>query len=158
MDASVAISNLPSAIPAINSQQKLSVPAADSTPFLWLLSKKTELARRLHLRGPGAVRLDICSGLCSFRALRTETSENRAVVLMVHWLMVHWGMPRSQMGSTTEIYRNADSTVQTNLPGVELLLVDDEDDFRDSAAEFFIRRGHNVTSVRSGREAIQACR
>jgi DNA-binding NtrC family response regulator len=62
------------------------------------------------------------------------------------------------MGSTTEIYRNADSTVQTNLPGVELLLVDDEDDFRDSAAEFFIRRGHNVTSVRSGREAIQACR
>ncbi len=39
---------------------------------------------------------------------------------------------------------------------VDLLLVDDEADFRDSAADYFRRRGHNVTAVASGRAALDA--
>ncbi len=39
---------------------------------------------------------------------------------------------------------------------VELLLVDDEADFRDSAADYFRRRGHQVTAVASGRAALDA--
>ncbi|XZE54334.1 sigma-54-dependent transcriptional regulator [Planctomycetaceae bacterium SH139] len=39
---------------------------------------------------------------------------------------------------------------------IQLLLVDDEDDFRDSAAQYFCRRGHHVTAVASGRAAIEA--
>jgi DNA-binding NtrC family response regulator len=41
---------------------------------------------------------------------------------------------------------------------VELLLVDDEDDFRESAAHYFRRRGHRVTAVASGRDALEAMR
>jgi len=41
-------------------------------------------------------------------------------------------------------------------PSVRLLLVDDEDDFRDTAADYFRRRGHHVTAVASGAAAIQA--
>ncbi len=43
---------------------------------------------------------------------------------------------------------------QTNV--VDVLLVDDEDDFRESAADFFRRRGHSVTSVSSARLALEA--
>ncbi len=39
-----------------------------------------------------------------------------------------------------------------------LLLVDDEDDFRETAAEYFRRRGLNVTAVESGEKALQAVR
>lgn len=42
--------------------------------------------------------------------------------------------------------------------GIELLLVDDEDDFRESAALYFRRRGHAVTAVPSGKSAIEAIR
>lgn len=62
------------------------------------------------------------------------------------------------MVSLTETFRNVESTMQSSGPGIELLLVDDEDDFRDSAAQYFIRRGHSVTAVPSGRDAIQASR
>ncbi len=43
-------------------------------------------------------------------------------------------------------------------PGIKLLLVDDEDDFRDTAADFFCRRGHQVTAVPSGKAALDAIR
>jgi DNA-binding NtrC family response regulator len=62
------------------------------------------------------------------------------------------------MGTMTEIFREAELTMSENEPGVELLLVDDEDDFRDSAARYFAMRGHRVTAVASGREAIRASR
>lgn len=39
---------------------------------------------------------------------------------------------------------------------IDLLLVDDEDDFRETAADYFRRRGHRVTAVASGAEAIEA--
>ncbi len=39
-----------------------------------------------------------------------------------------------------------------------LLLVDDEDDFRETAADYFRRRGLNVTAVESGEKALQAIR
>ncbi len=39
---------------------------------------------------------------------------------------------------------------------IDLLLIDDEDDFRDTAADFFRRRGHRVTAVASGKEALRA--
>ena len=60
------------------------------------------------------------------------------------------------MGSITESFRVVESVMPGSGPNIELLLVDDEDDFRDSAAQYFIRRGHSVTSVSSGREAIEA--
>lgn len=43
-------------------------------------------------------------------------------------------------------------------PSVELLLVDDEDDFRETAAQYFQRRGHRVAAVASGKEAIESAR
>jgi DNA-binding NtrC family response regulator len=61
------------------------------------------------------------------------------------------------MGSITEVIRNTESKMTTG-PGIELLLVDDEDDFRDSAAQYFAKRGHSVTSVPSAREAIEAAK
>lgn len=61
------------------------------------------------------------------------------------------------MGSINEAIRNPESTM-VSTSGIELLLVDDEDDFRDSAAQYFVRRGHNVTAVPSGRDAIEAAR
>ena len=40
---------------------------------------------------------------------------------------------------------------------LKLLLVEDEEDFRDSCARWLIRKGHQVTAVGSGAEAITAC-
>ncbi|MEZ6089463.1 MAG: sigma-54 dependent transcriptional regulator [Pirellulaceae bacterium] len=42
------------------------------------------------------------------------------------------------------------------LEDIDLLLVDDEDDFRDSAALYFTRRGYRVTAVSGGGQALQA--
>ncbi|MCA9182604.1 MAG: sigma-54-dependent Fis family transcriptional regulator, partial [Planctomycetales bacterium] len=50
----------------------------------------------------------------------------------------------------------AELTMPSDGQGIELLLVDDEDDFRESAALYFRRRGHNVTAVPSGKSAIEA--
>jgi DNA-binding NtrC family response regulator len=40
---------------------------------------------------------------------------------------------------------------------IKLLLVEDEDDFRDSCARWMARKGHDVTAVSSGAEAISLC-
>ncbi|MCA9191597.1 MAG: sigma-54-dependent Fis family transcriptional regulator [Planctomycetales bacterium] len=40
--------------------------------------------------------------------------------------------------------------------GIDLLLVDDEPDFRDSAQQYFVKRGYRVNAVASGNEALQA--
>ncbi|MGV3483531.1 MAG: sigma-54-dependent transcriptional regulator [Planctomycetaceae bacterium] len=41
---------------------------------------------------------------------------------------------------------------------IQLLLVDDEDDFRETAADYFRRCGYHVTAVPSGKQAIEAIR
>lgn len=46
----------------------------------------------------------------------------------------------------------------SDLAAIDLLLVDDEDDFRETAADYFRRRGHRVKAVASGKEAIAAIR
>ncbi len=43
-----------------------------------------------------------------------------------------------------------------NLSDVDLLLVDDESDFRDSAYQYFSKRGYRVVAVESGPAALQA--
>lgn len=40
---------------------------------------------------------------------------------------------------------------------IKILLVEDEDDFRDSCARWMTRKGHDVTAVSSGAEAISQC-
>jgi len=40
---------------------------------------------------------------------------------------------------------------------INLLLVEDEDDFRDSCARWMTRKGHEVTAVASGADAISQC-
>ncbi|MEM9587134.1 MAG: sigma-54 dependent transcriptional regulator [Planctomycetota bacterium] len=70
------------------------------------------------------------------------------------WASQHDRLPtrssRSDESPLTEDYREPDS------PGaIDLLLVDDEDDFRESAATFFRRCGYLVTAVSSGAEALK---
>src|SRR6056297_4006486 len=40
---------------------------------------------------------------------------------------------------------------------IELLIVEDEDDFRDTCARWMQRKGHDVTAVASGAEALGLC-
>ena len=40
---------------------------------------------------------------------------------------------------------------------IELLMVEDEHDFRDTCARWMQRKGHNVTAVASGAEALELC-
>ena len=41
---------------------------------------------------------------------------------------------------------------------LQLLIVEDDDEFREMAAEFMARRGHTVTAARGGSEALAECR
>jgi len=58
----------------------------------------------------------------------------------------------------TESTQSTHSTHSDVGPGIELLLVDDETDFRESAAQYFRRRGHHVTAVPTGSAALQSLR
>ena len=40
---------------------------------------------------------------------------------------------------------------------IKLLLVEDEDDFRDSCARWMQRKGHHVSAAASGAEALGLC-
>ena len=40
---------------------------------------------------------------------------------------------------------------------VNLLIVEDEDDFRDSCARWMTRKGHQVTAVSNGADALSQC-
>jgi len=54
--------------------------------------------------------------------------------------------------------RGSAESVEEDGSVIKLLLIDDEDDFRDTAADYFRRRGHQVTAVASGMAAIDAMR
>jgi DNA-binding NtrC family response regulator len=65
-------------------------------------------------------------------------------------------LPESHRVPETELDTTRDQDAES--AAIDLLLVDDEDDFRETAADYFRRRGHRVKAVASGKEAIAAIR
>lgn len=64
--------------------------------------------------------------------------------------------PESNRAADADLDPVRDQEPETT--AIDLLLVDDEDDFRETAADYFRRRGHRVKAVASGKDAIAAIR